>query len=414
VGFDASYEFVGNDGKLFYVKTDKDAPRGKLLGISLDKPAPSSWTTLLAEREDKLEGVAMRGGGLLAFWLHNAHDKVTFHKKSGDEVREVGLPVIGNVSGFSGRSTDNEVFYALTSFTYPSTIFHLDLKTGASTEYRRAKVDFEPDAYETRQVFFTSKDGTQVPMFLVHKKGIEPTGDHPTYLYGYGGFNISLQPTFSVPIVAWLEQGGVYAQPSLRGGGEFGETWHEAGMLEKKQTVFDDFASAAEWLIQNGITQSSRLAIGGGSNGGLLVGASITQRPDLFGAAVAQVGVLDMLRFHRFTIGHAWVSEYGSADDPKMFDVLHGYSPLHNVKAGQRYPATLITTADHDDRVVPAHSFKFAATLQEAQAAGGPPVMIRIDTKAGHGAGKSTTKQIEEVADRYAFVLHALGAAPKP
>jgi prolyl oligopeptidase len=409
--FDASYEFAGNDGPVFFLRTDKDAPKGKLITVDTRKPEASRWQTVLKEGEDKLQGAQLIGGGLLAFWMHNAHDKVTFHDKQGKLVRELELPVIGSVSGFAGKAADGETFYSLTSFTYPATTFHLDLKTGKSTEYRRPQVDFDPEAYETRQVFYSSKDNTQVPMFLVHKKGLEPTGDHPTYLYGYGGFNVNLTPNFSTALVAWLERGGVYAQPTLRGGGELGEAWHEAGMLEKKQNVFDDFTAAARWLVDNGITKPERLAIGGGSNGGLLVGASITQHPELFGAAVAQVGVLDMLRYHRFTIGHAWVSEYGSADVAEQFPYLFAYSPLHNLKAGTRYPATLITTADHDDRVVPAHSFKFAAAIQKAQDPEGPPVLIRIDTKAGHGAGKSTKMLIAEVADRYAFVLHALGAA---
>jgi prolyl oligopeptidase len=269
-------------------------------------------------------------------------------------------------------------------------------------------VKFNPDDYETKQVFYPSKDGTQIPMFIVHKKGVAYDGTAPTYLYAYGGFNISLTPQFSVPLIAWLERGGVYAQPNLRGGGEYGEDWHSAGMLEKKQNVFDDFAAAAEYLIKTKVTSTPRLAIGGGSNGGLLVGASLTQRPDLFGAGVAMVGVMDMLRFHKFTIGHAWVPEYGSADDAAQYAVLKKYSPLHNLKAGTQYPATLITTADHDDRVVPAHSFKFAAAMQEAQG-GEAPVLIRIDVKAGHGAGKPTSKMIEEAADRWSFLLVALG-----
>lgn len=405
--FDAGYAFAGNVGSNFYFRTDKDAPRGRFIRISLDAPDPARWTTLIAEAEDKLEGVKLLGNGFLVSWLHQAHDKVTFHDMSGALVREIELPVLGSVGGFDGKLADTDTFYTLTSFTYPATVFHLDLQTGTSTLFRKPAVDFDSDAYEVKQVTYPSKDGTPVPMFLVYKKGVVLDGNNPTLLYGYGGFNISLTPSFDPSRIVWLERGGVYAQPSLRGGGEFGEAWHEAGMLGKKQTVFDDFAAAAEWLIQNGYTKPSRLGISGRSNGGLLVGASITQRPELFGAAIAGVGVLDMLRFHRFTIGHAWTSEYGSADNADDFPFLRAYSPLHNVRPNTRYPSTLVVTADHDDRVVPAHSFKFAATLQAAHS-GDNPVLIRIDTQAGHGAGKSTKKLIEEKADEWAFLLHTL------
>jgi prolyl oligopeptidase len=407
--FDAGYHFVGNSDAVFYIRTDLDAPRGRLIAIDTKHHARKNWKTLIPQGDDKLESVSMIGGGLLANWLHDAHDKVTFHGLDGKQQREIELPVIGTVYGFAGKPDDTETFYALTSFTYPSVIFHLDLKTGKSREYRRPDVDFDTDAYETKQVFYESKDGTRIPMFLVHKKGLAYSGDNPTELYGYGGFNVNLTPAFNPALVAWLERGGVYAQPTLRGGGEYGEEWHEAGMLDNKQNVFDDFAWAAKWLYANKVTQKDKLFVRGGSNGGLLVGASITQRPELFGAGVAQVGVLDMLRYHKFTIGHAWVNEYGSSDDAEQFAWLMQYSPLHNLKEGTRYPPVLITTADHDDRVVPAHSFKFAAEIQRTQAKDGPPVLIRIDTKAGHGAGKSTTKLIEEIADRYAFVLEVFG-----
>jgi prolyl oligopeptidase len=307
---------------------------------------------------------------------------------------------------------DTETFYAFTSFTRPSTIYRYDMVKGESTVFRAPKLQFDPERFTTRQVFYKSKDGTRVPMFITHRKDLELDGNNPTLLYGYGGFNISLTPSFSASTIVWLEMGGVYAQPNLRGGGEYGEQWHKAGTKLRKQNVFDDFIAAAEWLISNKYTKSQKLAIAGGSNGGLLVGAAITQRPDLFGAALPAVGVLDMLRFHKFTIGWAWTSDYGSADNAEEFKALYKYSPLHNLKEGTKYPATLITTADHDDRVVPAHSFKFAAAIQEAQG-GEDPVLIRIETKAGHGAGKPTAKIIEEAADRYAFLVKTLEMEPK-
>jgi prolyl oligopeptidase len=406
-GFDADYSLFGNVDDVFYFRTDKDAPKGRVIAIDLKKPAPASWKTILAERDDKLEWASMIGGGILAGWLHQARDMVTFHEMSGEQIREVELPTVGSAGGFSGKSKDTETFYSFTSFTYPSSVFHLDLTTGTSTLFRQPKVDFDPSAYETEQVTYRSKDGTDVPMFLVYKKGLKKDGTNPTYLYGYGGFNISLTPSFAVSRVAWLERGGIYAQPSLRGGGEFGEEWHKAGMFEKKQNVFDDFAAAAEYLIAEKWTSAKKIGIGGGSNGGLLVGASITQRPELFGAALCSVGVLDMLRFHKFTIGHAWTTEYGSADEKEQFPYIYKYSPLHNVKAGVSYPATMIATADHDDRVVPAHSYKFAAELQKGQA-GEAPILIRVDTKAGHGAGKSTAMLIEETADKWAFLMEVL------
>jgi prolyl oligopeptidase len=304
------------------------------------------------------------------------------------------------------------MFYSFTSFLYPTTIFRYDFATGRSEVFKAPRLDFDPSRYETRQVFYNSKDGTRIPMFITHRKGLVLNGTNPTYLYGYGGFNISLTPAFSVGNLVWLEMGGVYAQPSLRGGAEYGEDWHQAGMLDKKQNVFDDFIAAAEYLIREKYTSPQKLAIGGGSNGGLLVGAAMTQRPELFGAAVPTVSVMDMLRFHKFTIGWAWVTEYGSADSAAQFPFLRAYSPLHNLRAGTSYPATFITTADHDDRVVPGHSFKFAAALQAAQG-GSAPVLIRIETKAGHGAGKPTSKIIEEQADRWAFLVEVLGLRPR-
>jgi prolyl oligopeptidase len=330
----------------------------------------------------------------------------------GKPVREVELPGIGNVQGFDGRREETETFYSFVSFTRPSTVYRYDLKTGKSAVFRQPKVAFNPDDYETKQVFYNSKDGTRVPMFITHKKGVRLDGNNPTYLYAYGGFNVSMTPSFSVANLVWMEMGGVYAMANLRGGGEYGKEWHEAGMKLKKQNVFDDFIAAAEWLIANKYTSTPKLAIGGGSNGGLLVGAVMTQRPDLFGATLPGVGVMDMLRFHKFTIGWGWVSDYGSSDDAQQFKALYAYSPLHNLKPGVKYPPTLVTTADHDDRVVPAHSFKFAARLQEVQA-GDAPVLIRIETKAGHGAGKPTSKQIEEVADKWGFLVHNLNVDVK-
>jgi prolyl oligopeptidase len=308
----------------------------------------------------------------------------------------------------SGKEDEAEMFYAFTSYLYPTTIFRYDFATGRSEVFRAPELDFDAAGYETRQVFYTSKDGTRVPMLITHRRGIAMDRSNPTYLYGYGGFNISLTPSFSPSLLAWLELGGIYAVPNLRGGAEYGEEWHQAGMLENKQNVFDDFIAAAEYLIEEGYTSTPKLAIGGGSNGGLLVGAAMTQRPDLFGAALPAVGVMDMLRFHKFTIGWAWVTEYGSADSAHQFPFLYQYSPLHNLKPGTAYPATMVTTADHDDRVVPGHSFKFAAALQAAHA-GSAPALIRVETKAGHGAGKPTAKIIEEQADKWAFLVEVLG-----
>lgn len=414
--FDASYGFVGNVGSTFYILTDKDAPRQRLVKVDvkgLTAPEPKLVEVIAQPEKDKIENVQLIGGGLLVKFLHSAHDVVSFYDLKGKKVRDLPLPTIGTSGGFAGKSTDTKTFYTFTSFTYPTVVYELDLKTGNSTLWKQPKVAFNPDEYETKQVTFTSKDGTPVPMFVVHKKGLVLDGSNPTYLYGYGGFNIALTPAFSPALIGLLEKGFVFAQPSLRGGGEFGEEWHEAGMLKKKQNVFDDFASAAKWLVEQKYTSHKKIGIGGGSNGGLLVGASLTQHPELFGAGVAMVGVMDMLRFHKFTIGHAWVSEYGSADDADMFPTLLGYSPLHSLKPGASYPPTLITTADHDDRVVPAHSFKFAAAMQAAQG-GEAPILIRVDVKAGHGAGKPTAKLIEEAADRWSFLMAALGVTPQP
>jgi prolyl oligopeptidase len=405
--FDAAYDFIDNDGPVFWFRTDLKAPRARIIAIDTRKPQPANWKEIVPERAQTLVSANIVNQQLVVDYLSDAHSQVTVYDLNGKRLHDVELPGIGSVDGFHGKRTDTETFYSYASFTTPPTIYRHDMKSGKSSVYRQPKVDFDPSAYETRQQFFTSRDGTRVPMFIVSRKGLKLDGSNPTYLYGYGGFNISLTPSFSVANLAWLEMGGVYVMANLRGGGEYGEAWHAAGTKLQKQNVFDDFIGAAEWLVQNKVTSPSRLAIGGGSNGGLLVGAAMTQRPDLFAAAIPQVGVLDMLRFHKFTIGWAWTSDYGSSDNADEFNALLKYSPLHNLRKGICYPATMITTADHDDRVVPAHSFKFAATAQADQG-GAAPILIRIDTKAGHGAGKPTTKQIEEVTDRWGFLTRAL------
>ncbi|MEY3332257.1 MAG: hypothetical protein RLZZ176_557 [Cyanobacteriota bacterium] len=406
--FEADYSFIGNDDNVFYFRTDLNAPKGKVIAIDIQNPTLGNWPEIIPQAVETLESVSILNNQFVADYLQDAHSQIKIFDLQGDLIREVELPGIGSASGFSGKRHDTETFYSFTSFTTPGTIYRYDMKIGKSEIFRQPQVDFNADDYETKQIFYTSKDGTKLPMFITHKKGIKLDGNNPTYLYGYGGFNISLTPSFSVSLLIWLEMGGVYAVPNLRGGGEYGEEWHKGGMKEKKQNVFDDFIAAAEWLITSKYTQPAKLAIGGGSNGGLLVGACMTQRPDLFGAALPAVGVLDMLRFHKFTIGWAWVPEYGSAENAEDFPILSAYSPLHNLKPGTAYPATLITTADHDDRVVPAHSFKFAAALQAAHS-GDAPVLIRIETKAGHGAGKPTTKIIEEAADKWGFLVRVLG-----
>jgi prolyl oligopeptidase len=406
--FDAAYRFIGNDGPTFWFQTDLNAPRGRVVGIDARNPARATWKELIPQAAEKLEGVSVVNDQFIASYLKDARSQVKVFRLDGRSVREVELPGIGSISGFGGKRRDRETFYAFTGFTTPTTIYRYDAASGRSVVFKQPKVDFNPNDFETRQVFYPSKDGTRVPMFIVHKKGLKLDGNNPTYLYGYGGFNVSTVPAFSVGNLVWMELGGVYASANLRGGGEYGEDWHKAGTKLQKQNVFDDFIAAAEWLIANKYTSTPKLAIGGASNGGLLVGAAITQRPELFGAALPAVGVMDMLRFHKFTIGWAWVSDYGSSDNPDEFKALYAYSPLHNIKAGTRYPATMVTTADHDDRVVPGHSFKFAAALQAAQ--GGPdPILIRIETKAGHGAGKPTSKVIEEIADRWGFLTRVLG-----
>lgn len=405
--FDAAYNFIDNDGPVFWFMTDKDAPRNKIIAIDTRKPERANWKIVIAEAAEPIESANIINNMLILAYLKDAHSQVKVYKLDGSFVREVTLPGIGSVLGLSGKRTDTETFYAYTSFTTPYPIYRYDMATGRSTIFRQPKVDFNPNDYETRQVFFKSKDGTRVPMFITHKRGLKLDGTNPTLLYGYGGFNVNETPGFSVSRMVWMEMGGVFALANLRGGGEYGKDWHEAGMKLKKQNVFDDFISAAEWLIANKYTSTPKLAIQGGSNGGLLVGAAITQRPDLFGAALPAVGVMDMLRFTKFTIGAAWASDYGSPDNAEEFKALYAYSPLHNLKAGRSYPPTLITTADHDDRVWPGHSFKFAAAMQAAQS-GSAPVLIRIETKAGHGAGKPTSKIIEEYADLWGFLVRTL------
>lgn len=408
--FDADYSFAGNDGPIFFFRTDLDAPRGRLIAIDTRDPARRNWKEILPEGEDVLQSVDLIADCFVANSMHDAHDRVRLYGLTGEFLREVGLPSLGSVGGFSGKRSDTEAYYSFTSFLHPTVVYRYDFVTGESELFRQPSIDFDFDAYTTEQVFFESKDGTVVPMFLVYRKGLQRNGDNPTLLYGYGGFNVSLTPGFSAARLVWLEMGGVYASVNLRGGGEYGEQWHQAGTLHQKQNVFDDFIAAAEWMIAQGYTRPAKLACQGGSNGGLLVGAVVNQRPELWGAALPAVGVMDMLRFHEFTIGWAWVSDYGSSDDPQQFATLLAYSPYHNLRPGN-YPAVMVTTADHDDRVVPGHSFKYAARLQQVQR-GRAPVLIRIETKAGHGAGKPTSKQIEEVVDRLAFLIDNLAMEP--
>lgn len=409
-GFENNYNVIDNNGDKILAMTDKDAPRYRLVEVDPTNPAPENWKDIIPQGTDLLESASTCGGKLFATYLKDASSRLYQFDISGANKKEIALPGIGSASGISGKKEDTEAFYTYTSFTNPGEIYHYDVSTGATTLFRKTEVKFNAEDFETKQVFYTSKDGTKVPMFIMHKKGLKPDGNNPTLLYGYGGFNISITPSFSVSRIMFLENGGIYAIASLRGGGEYGEDWHKAGMLEKKQNVFDDFIAAAEYLIKEKYTSPAKLAINGGSNGGLLVGACMTQRPDLFKVAIPAVGVLDMLRYHKFTIGWGWAVEYGSSDKKEQFDYLIKYSPLHNVKEGSNYPATMIMTADHDDRVVPAHSFKFAAELQSKQQKEGNPVLIRIDTKAGHGAGKPTAKLIEDAADMWSFVLWNLGA----
>jgi len=429
---DARYDFVDNVGNTFYFNTDLDAPRGRVIAIDLAQPERTHWREIIPEGDDPIDFVSIVHDHLVVVTLHHAHHVVKLYslddagkphggadaadgvrrtRGAGGFVRELPLPTIGSITGLSGKREDDELFLAFTSFLHPTTVLRYHFPTDTLETVLTPPVPFDASLYETTQVFYESKDGTRIPMFLTHKKGLALDGNNPTLLYGYGGFNVSLTPNFAPQRIAWLEAGGIYAVANLRGGGEYGEAWHQAGTLLNKQNVFDDFIAAAEWLIANKYTRPGRLAIQGGSNGGLLVGACLLQRPDLYGAVVCQVPVADMLRYHRFTVGRFWVSDYGNADeDESHFRYQLRYSPVHNCKPGVSYPATLITTADHDDRVAPAHGFKFAAALQAAQA-GPAPILLRVDVKAGHGAGKPTTKLIEEQADIYAFLFHALGVS---
>ncbi|NET46685.1 prolyl oligopeptidase family protein [Okeania sp. SIO2B3] len=411
--FEAEYRLIDNDDNIFWFVTDFDAPKRRVIAIDINNPPSPSlvtrenqdkWQEIIPEKIDTLRGVGTLNNQFVAFYLKDAHTQVKIFNLDGSSVRDIDLPGTVSVGGFYGKRHETTTFYSYVSFTTPSTIYQYDMVSGESKIYRQPTVDFNPDEFETKQIFYSSKDGTRVPMFITHKKGVKLDGNNPTILYGYGGFNVSITPNFSISRLVWLEMGGVYAIANIRGGEEYGEEWHKAGIKQQKQNVFDDFISAAEWLIENKWTSSKKLAITGASNGGLLVGACMTQKPELFGAALPAVGVMDMLRFPKFTIGWAWVDDYGSPDNPEEFKALYAYSPLHNLKPEISYPPTLVTTADHDDRVVPAHSFKFISALQAAHI-GDNPVLIRIETKAGHGAGKPTTKIIEEITDEFAFLL---------
>ncbi len=403
--FENKYNFIDNDGPIFYFETDLKAANGRIIAIDIRNPIPEKYQEIIPEQKEKLESISFVHDQLICTYLKDARSLIKIYSKTGKSIRELELPGIGSAGGFAGKRSDSETFYTFSSFATPPRIYQLDLQTGKSSQFRESKVKFDPNLYEVTQVFYQSKDGTKVPMFIVGKKGIKKDGKNPTILYGYGGFNISLTPAFSPAIVSWLELGGIYAVPNLRGGGEYGNDWHKAGTKLHKQNVFDDFIAAAEYLIAQGYTSTPHLAIRGGSNGGLLVGACMTQRPDLYGACLPHVGVMDMLRFQRFTAGRFWVDDYGNAEkDPSEFRALYAYSPYHNIKSESKYPPTLVFTADTDDRVVPGHSFKFLAALQSAQK-GNAPVLGRIETKAGHGAGKPTAKLLEEYADEWAFLV---------
>jgi len=406
--FDASYRYIGNDGSRFYFLTDNGAPRQRVIAVDADRPQPENWETVVPEAAESLEGASLVGDTLFASYLRDARSVVLRYDLRGKPLGEVALPGIGTAGGFDGHRSDGETFFSFTGYTAPGIIFRLDLATGSVTEFKRPELRFNPDEFETKQVFFNSKDGTRVPIFLTSRKGVKLDGSNPTLLYGYGGFSVPITPGFSTRALQWLELGGIYAVANIRGGGEYGREWYDAGRLERKQNGFDDFIAAAEYLIAEGYTSTPHLAIEGGSNGGLLIGACMTQRPDLFGACLPHVGVLDMLRFHRFTIGYAWKSDYGDPEVEADFRTLLKYSPLHNLKPGTAYPPTLIFTGDHDDRVVPAHSFKFAAALQAAQG-GQAPVLIRVETSAGHGAGKPISKILDESSDALAFLVATIG-----
>jgi prolyl oligopeptidase len=402
---DAAYEHIATVDRTMYLLTDRDAPLGRIVAIDLDEPA--ELREVVTEGTDTLERAKLVGNRLAAVYLHDAHHRLAIFETDGRHVTDVVLPGIGTILDLAGRRVDDDLYLTFMTFSAPATVLAVRMADGSAREMQRPPLAWDPEAFVSEQAFVTSDDGTRVPLFLTRRRDVEPTGDAPTLLYGYGGFQIPVGPMFKPEWLAWMERGGLLAVASLRGGGEYGKAWHDAGRLANKQNVFDDFAACARWLASSGWTRADRIGISGRSNGGLLVGASITQHPQLFGAAVAEVGVMDMLRFHRFTIGWGWTSDYGSADDPEQFGTLLAYSPLHNIRPGTRYPPTLVTTGDHDDRVVPGHSFKFAAALQAAQA-GDAPVIIRIDTDAGHGVGKPVSKLIDERADVLAFLELAL------
>jgi prolyl oligopeptidase len=406
--FDSEYAPIGARGNTLWLRTDKESPKGRVVAVDMTKPDRANWKTIIAETKDTLTSANIVGGKIVANYLQDAATAVNVHQINGKLIRKVSLPGVGSADGFGGKLSQSETFYSYTSFTTPAEIYRYDVATGKSTLFKRPKTAFDTEQFETKREFVTSRDGTRFPIFIAHRKGIRLDGTNPTLLYGYGGFNVSETPAYRVTASTWMQMGGIYVSASIRGGGEYGAAWHEAGTKLSKQNVFDDFIAAAEWLIAKKYTQPAKLGINGGSNGGLLVGAVTNQRPELFGAAVPQVGVMDMLRFHKFTIGWAWVPDYGSTDNPAEFKALFAYSPMHNIRSGVKYPPVLITTADHDDRVVPAHSFKYAATLQAIDT-GSAPKLIRIETSAGHGAGKPTSKIIEERSDILAFMANAFG-----
>lgn len=408
---EAEYEVVDNIGDKFIVKTNLDAPNGKLVLVDLSNPTKSNWKEIIPESKNVMQSASLMYGKLMITYLKDANNVVSVFDTEGKYLHDVQLPALGTVSGFYGKRNDSETFFTFTSFTFPATIYKYDIANNKSELFRKSEVKFDMEGYETKQIFYESKDGTKIPLFIVHKKGLKLDGNNPTLLYAYGGFNVPMQPSFSITRIPLLENGVVYAMACLRGGSEYGEEWHKAGMLDKKQNVFDDFIYAAEWLIKNKYTNADKLALQGGSNGGLLIGAVINQRPNICKVAFPMVGVMDMLRFHKFTIGWAWVPEYGSSDDPEQFKFLYKYSPLHNIKKDVDYPATMVTTADHDDRVFPAHSFKYTATLQELSSKKNP-ALIRIETKVGHGAGTSTSKSIELYSDLWSFMLFNMNVTP--
>ncbi|MCO5264404.1 MAG: prolyl oligopeptidase family serine peptidase [Lentimicrobium sp.] len=410
-GFRYDYEIVTNYGERFIIRTNDGAPRYRLIAVELSNPGREAWETVVPEQAEVLQSAYPGGGMLICQYMKDATSKASVYHADGSLMHEIALPEPGTINDFESAREDGQAFFSFTSFTSPSTIYKYDIASNRSEVFHQSALGFNTEGIVSEQVFYTSKDGTRIPMFLVHRADIQMDGNNPVYLYGYGGFNVSLTPGFSVSRMLFIENGGIFAMPNLRGGGEYGEEWHRAGTKLQKQNVFDDFIAAAEYLIEQKYTNPQKLAIAGGSNGGLLVGACMTQRPELFAVALPAVGVMDMLRFHKFTIGWAWTEDYGSSENEEQFRYLLGYSPLHNLRPNTCYPATMVTTGDHDDRVVPAHSFKFAATLQESQACN-KPVLIRIETKAGHGAGKPVSKMIEEATDMWAFTMYNLGMKP--